>query len=729
MSASRLTSWWRAGALASLVTYLLLTIAELAVAGPPDIEPTGSDLWSNITPADLGGRADQYPLSAWSLDYPFEAVTGLGIGGPSPDFSGIPALALHEIAGTLWDLHVEISKGVLTLFSWAFGTNLLDERYGVLGPIAQVTTDLYNALGTWVSVAVLGLGAVLTWQLFVRRDVGGTVGQLVATVIATTVALLIVNNPAWTAQFSSSIARNAAAGLLSITSDRTSGDSDSDDPRIRATDALWTTLVADPWTVLQFGGMEHCVDGEGRPARPGSRECEETIDHRAKYNEAFLTGGPANGGTRKAFYEALATGETPSDDRIEELNADEEEVKAFRVSEADKPAADLMGKSGAQDRLAFTPLIFLGGLGANVMIGVMAAVQIIMQIYFLLLLTLAPVMLLAAMIPARWSQGAFRGWIARLIGALLKQVVIALILGVAVAIAAALTNAGAQLGWLFVFLAQAIFWWALFFWRREIASMVGVGHSREDDAPGRTAQRAMHKVNRWRKKARSDTSTSSGGDSGDGGGGGVRKRLERGMEATASTTSLRQLRRQHQPNSGGPERQPQTKPEAPDGDRSPPAGSGTNREVTEPRAPEGHNSTPRPPPVAPGSDRPASANGQPPGSSSHSDTGSGGEGGDSGPRWPLTGTSTGSPTGVPEGDPSPPPASSSLDDLDESLARDRARVQPLRQSSSRPAGPPRPGGGEQQGDERPTRRPPPDGPAPRDLEPPQPPPPRKDEDQ
>ena len=92
------------------------------------------------------------------------------------------------------------------------------------------------------------------------------------------------------------------------------------------------------------------------------------------------------------------------------------------------------------------------------------------------------------MIPGR-GHDFFRNWLTRLAGLLLRKAVYSLILAVLLAVNAALASATSQLGWLMSFGLQGLFFWAVFFQRRQLATRIlgaSVGNEASGDSnPGR----------------------------------------------------------------------------------------------------------------------------------------------------------------------------------------------------------------------------------------------------
>jgi hypothetical protein len=142
---------------------------------------------------------------------------------------------------------------------------------------------------------------------------------------------------------------------------------------------------------------------------------------------------------------------------------------SYSVGVADKPATDAMEEGGQYQRLLIAVVIFVCELGAFVLLGALSVGVILAQVLLLLWLAFAPVALVFAVIPGR-GHDFFRGWLTRLAGLLLRKAAYSLILAVLLAVNAALASATSQLGWLMSFGLQGIFFWAVFFQRRQLTT-------------------------------------------------------------------------------------------------------------------------------------------------------------------------------------------------------------------------------------------------------------------
>ncbi len=438
------------------------------LAWPPALgEYRGSDLLGNVSPESQvsGGLVDRYPLSAYALDYHVD------VGVTNPD--GVPPMIGQWAAAQLWSATSFLVKTVIDLFTWAFSLDLLGGTDGALGPIAQAITSVYeNVIGqAWMVAAILIAGIWGIWKALVQRRYTETAGALAVSVLFVVVALFFVYQPErtvgeasrWTNTLSLAFLSGANRGSL-------------DDPaqaKRQVADHLFQTLVYEPWVVLEFGGLSHCVDtdrldADGFPRPVGPRDpardvCRDHVrtgrDGHGGYAPRFLR-QPAGSDERTAEYDALRTGEAPAHDL---------QFAGYRVDNADAPAVDVQQAGGAFQRLTFSLIVFLGALGAVVLLGFLSLAVILAQVVALVLLGFAPVALVIGIFPGAGHE-FFKGWLAKLGTAIFIKALYSLVIAIVVAVSAALTGATGSLGFLFAFGLQTVFFWAIFVYRKQISA-------------------------------------------------------------------------------------------------------------------------------------------------------------------------------------------------------------------------------------------------------------------
>lgn len=497
--------WGRIAALVCLASLLLLIAAEIAAAA--------SDVWGNVGPSpQLGGEglAGRYPLTNYYLDFHFDAVDASLTGGL--DVSGLaPSIALF-FASILWLATSFLANLLITLFSFAFSLDLVNGSQatggaGALAPVARAIHSIYaNVLGEpWLVLAVAVAGMWAMWKALVQRRYSETAGALGLSLIYVVAALVFVAQPGATIGSVSKWTNQMSGAFLSISSHGTP--SSTRQAKEDAGEELFDLLVFKPWVVLNFGGLEHCVragtgdedsDPESVAVRPlssnPSRDAalarrlqagtgitaddKVCVNNANKYAPRFLRFGLGDEqDDRDKEYEALNDGDAS------ELS--DAERSGYRLGVADKPATDAMEEDGQYQRLLLALVVFIGELGAFLLLGALSVGVILAQVLLLLLLAFSPIALIAAVIPGRGHQ-FFKGWLEKLAGYLLRKAAYSLILAVLLAVNGALASATAQLGWLMSFGLQSLFFWAVFLQRKTLAdSLIGIVTGPK--APGRDA--------------------------------------------------------------------------------------------------------------------------------------------------------------------------------------------------------------------------------------------------
>jgi hypothetical protein len=474
-----------------------------------------SDVWGNLGPSpQVGGEgiAGRYPLLNYSLDQHFDVIS-VSVIGTDVDVSGVPAMIAYFLASILWLVTSFLANLLITLFSFVFSLDLLNGSSatggaGALAPVSRAIHSIYaDVLGEpWLVLAVAIVGIWAMWKALVQRRYSETAGALGLSLIYVVLALFFVAQPGATIGSVSGWTNAMSGAFLSISSH---GDTSSARQAKEDTaNELFDLLVFKPWVVLNFGGLEHCVrEGSGsedsdpdsvavrpfssNPARDAAlarrlqagteilADGKVCVNNAAKYAPHFLrySLGAEEHDERDREYEALNDGDAS--------DLPDAERTGYRLGIADKPATDAMEEGGQYQRLLLALVLFVGELGAFLLVGSLSIGVILAQVLLLLLLAFSPVALIAAVIPGR-GHDFFKGWLQKLAGYLLRKAAYSLILAVLLAVTAAMQSATAQLGWLMSFGLQSLFFWAVFLQRKALTEGL-VGIATGPGAPGRDA--------------------------------------------------------------------------------------------------------------------------------------------------------------------------------------------------------------------------------------------------
>ena len=475
----------------ALVLALVGALTLVLLAEPSAL---AGDVYGNIGPAPqipAGGLFGRYPIGNYQLDQYFPAIKVGVFSGI--DTSGLLPMIAYFLAQVIWLITAFISNAVITLFAFAFSLDLVNGNgtpgSGALTPVSQAIQNIYSSTfgQPWLIAAVAFVSMWAMWKALVQRRYTETAGTLALSLVYCVIALAIVTQPQRTIAPASRYANTLSTALLSVTSQ---GSLSSEQAAKQAAgDQLFSLLVMQPWTVLEFGGIEHCTTQTGGksvsvPVRPlggnvreedalssrlqsstevkapGAKAC---INDENKYAPHFLA-YPFQSHERNQEYEALEHG---SDSKLPESDPGKHDG-SYPLGPADQPAAQAAGKGGQYERLLLSIVIAVGSLGAWLLLGALAVGVIIAGVFLLMTLAFAPFALVIGVIPGRGHE-FFRAWLSRLAGYLLRKVIYSAILAVVLAVCQALDDATSNLGWLMAFGLQALFLWAVFSQRERIA--------------------------------------------------------------------------------------------------------------------------------------------------------------------------------------------------------------------------------------------------------------------
>ncbi|HET8862172.1 MAG TPA: hypothetical protein VFM94_02865 [Solirubrobacterales bacterium] len=491
-----------------------LCLAALIVLLAHPVAGAASDVWGNVGPSpQVGGEgiAGRYPLTNYSLDQHFDAVEASLTGGV--DVSGVPPMIAFFLASILWLGTSFLANLLITLFGFAFGLDLVNGSQatggaGALAPVSRAIHSIYaGVLGEpWLVLAVAIAGIWAMWKALVLRRYSETAGALGLSLVYVVLALFFVAQPGATIGSVSKWTNEMSGAFLSISShgNATSARQAKED----TANELFDLLVFKPWVVLNFGGIEHCVragtgSGDSDPESVAVRPLSSNPDRDAALARRLQTGTEITADGKVCVNNAnkyaprflrYSLGVDEHDERSKEYDAlndgdasdlPDAERSGYRLGVADKPATDAMEEGGQYQRLLLAMVLFVGELGAFLLLGSLSIGVILAQVLLLLLLAFSPVALIAAVIPGR-GHDFFKGWLEKLAGYLLRKAAYSLILAILLAVSGALSNATDQLGWLMSFGLQSLFFWAVFLQRKTLAdSLIGIATGPK--APGRDA--------------------------------------------------------------------------------------------------------------------------------------------------------------------------------------------------------------------------------------------------
>ncbi|MEU7912643.1 type IV secretion system protein, partial [Microbispora bryophytorum] len=455
-------------AFAAFVTLPLIFPSDTASAvGPCDLSPA-------LAPEIVGGGVDGL------VQPPAADVTATA--GQNTEQAPKPPVTNYErygMAGQFWhtyDLGCSDVTAVLgnawanTVFSWAKAVDRLTistyqaaATEGPLQPIKdvadEVVTNLANAMYWPYLRPIVILGAIwLAWYGLIRKRATTTTEGVIWMVLAVTVAIWFFSRPGdftglgkTVTDKTGEIVNSAFSGLPGaggasclpmketapgeVPSAPTAGGyGRQGTPGVEQNaDALWSVLVCKPWLMGEFG----------------------TADP-----DAGLVKGL---GAKLLNLQAIdaaeqAADQTPASDSHQQ-RFEEEVAKPMQST----PAYFLFQGKDWTSRLGISIGAFIAAMVAGLLIFLVAVSLLVLKVGFLLLLMLGPVFLLIGVHPGSGRIIAMR-WVEMLVGTLLRQAVLALVLGILVYGYALIIST--SLPWGMQILFMALLTIAVFFYRR-----------------------------------------------------------------------------------------------------------------------------------------------------------------------------------------------------------------------------------------------------------------------
>jgi hypothetical protein len=432
-----------------------------------------------------GSPAHRYPIGNYTYDIKID--TGI------THFTDNLLAALQTIAGFLWLGFLYAIKGVLLALDWAFHLNFINTNINKVQGGLLTMDGLFGLNSGYFSLALSIAALWGMWHGFVRGKYIETIAGLGACVGLMLIALVIVHDPAGTVgkagNWGDAAGREVASGVAGAVQpgDRAQAQEDGLD---RGAQAIFDTIVLRPWCALEFGDVNFCLSKPPTDAKyyDGAGEFRDNAAAAPTVADLWLR-FPANGKERNKLYEAWKDdGDT-----------------------ATQPRVEMMQGQSTGKRLALLAIIIVGLLGALLLLGWIAFWLIAYAALALFYLLIAPFVFLLPAFGEAGRQG-FITWGKRLLGALIAKLLYAIVLGVVIYVAAVVAEMGnpGGLGWLGVWVVEAIFWWMAFLKRHELVNLLtlnaahggeGGGRTRRDGLAGlyyktRLAQEAMRTVHR-----------------------------------------------------------------------------------------------------------------------------------------------------------------------------------------------------------------------------------------
>lgn len=440
----------------ALVVGILAVPMVVGAVSPAAAAPC--DLSSDLAPEIVNGGLDglmQPPTPAGSAPAPTTNYEQFGTSGQFWHTYDLGCSDLAAVIGNGW---------ANTVFLWAKAIDRLTittyqaaATEGPLESIKNMVDDIVKSLSEalyWPFLTPLVLlGAVwLAWYGLLRKRASVSVEGVVWMVLAVTIATWFFNRPGdftgmgkVVTDKTGEVVNSAFSGLPGAGGTSCLPGPGQTNPEVKAggyghtgtptvaqnADALWSTLVCKPWLMGMFGTAD--------PNQPIVRDYGRAMLEIQTIDKAELTGQSVDSNAHQARYAEYA-------DRLK----------------GDPRYFIFQGKDWTS-RLGVAIGALIAALVAGVLIFLVAVSLLVLKVAFLLLLILGPVFLLIGVHPGSGRIIAMR-WVEMLVGTLLRQAVLALVLGVLVYGYALIIST--TMPWGLQILFMALMTIAVFFYRR-----------------------------------------------------------------------------------------------------------------------------------------------------------------------------------------------------------------------------------------------------------------------
>jgi hypothetical protein len=436
-----------------------------------------------------GSIAQPYPIGNYGLDVPQASVTN--------PLNIIEAGFASFVISPVWTVLVWGVHGVLVLLEWAFALDLVNLSMGaVTNDVNFLHGNLFGHSWELAAVAIVGLWGI--WNGLIRSKVIETIGGLLATVALMLGALVLIANPAGTIGRFSNEMNQASLTALSA-----AGRGTVNRPVATFADmegGVFNALVVGPWCELEFGDAGYCL----APHRVSPHQVTTVADIWLSF--------PANSPYRQGLYRLTGTGSTsPSTNWLERImrfnpgvyqdpttgqpsfqwdtpqwefstpltkqckkdyptgNQCSQLTLAPKVISRQPQMVNMQSAGDTVTRFALLCFIAAQLIGAILLLGWLGLKLLFAAVKILLLVLALPVIMFLPV----FGQSGRAGCLAcgkRLAGSLIAKLVFALALALVLFVDNVLNQL--PIGWVGLSLVSTVFWWGLFFERRQVIGLM-----------------------------------------------------------------------------------------------------------------------------------------------------------------------------------------------------------------------------------------------------------------
>jgi hypothetical protein len=395
--------------------------------------------------------------------------------------------------GLVWAVHA-----LVVMLEWSFSIDLFDGS--VAAAMSKHLRQMEGAFTEpWLPIALAIASVLALYHGMIRRRVADTLGEVMVMVAMMAAGIWVIANPAGTVGALGQWADEASLGTLAVAA---RGSPAAPGQALGTSlDTVFAAAVEVPWCYMEFGDVGWCrepsrLDPRLRAAglkiaaqELASRSCSSgtilspcvkptpaqtrALEHSAELLRAARSNGalflalPANGPARNSINEEGSL--------LRTLCQSSEATNCRGPTAAQ---AEFRTSGGTLMRILGVLLISAGLLGMLLLLGFVAVRLLTSAVFSMLYLLVAPVMVLA---PAFGDGGRalFRKWIARLLAAVVSELVFSFLLGIALATISVLSDLTA-LGWWMQWLLMSSFWWGAYAHRHQALGIAESGLRYQD---------------------------------------------------------------------------------------------------------------------------------------------------------------------------------------------------------------------------------------------------------
>lgn len=329
---------------------------------------------------------------------------------------------VNFIANLCFDGVTIITYLMIVAFSFAFGTNLSDIFSGVVDNIMK---SLKNGIFDSYFGLVVVIAMIFVIVSMARKNMSEFISRFSYIIIATTLAIFIASNASKLISVTTNMSKSiGTSAVLSIASSGKSEAYDLDNKISEVSGELWYNLVHEPWKTL---------------------EAENKLSDKE--------------------YEQILS-----------LDIDSEERQKI-IDNHNSNDKTLFSDTVGGDRIL--PSIFLIGINGfkTGIMTIIALVQLVFQIFTVVLIFLTPFILLVSMVPSFGGINMVKNFGMQIVGSQFGIVVISFFLGVIIQVDSLIATTiksitNSSYGWMFISFIQALIFLGIIMMRKQIFKLI-----------------------------------------------------------------------------------------------------------------------------------------------------------------------------------------------------------------------------------------------------------------